>query len=49
MLPMTNRGKTLSSITLNGSVSVSFTTKTIKGVSYAFFDAAPGTYAAEYA
>ena len=49
MLPMTNRGKTLPSITLNGSVSVSFTTKTIKGVSYAFFDADPGTYAATYA
>ncbi|WP_053226918.1 LamG-like jellyroll fold domain-containing protein [Solirubrobacter soli] len=49
MLPMTNRGKTLQSITLNGSVNVSFTTKTIKGVSYAFFDADPGTYAAQYA
>jgi hypothetical protein len=49
MLPMTNRGKTLQSITLNGSVNVSFTTKTIKGVSYAFFDADPGTYAAKYA
>ena len=48
MVPMSSGTRTLQSITLNGSVSVPFTTRTIKGISYAFFDAATGTYAAKY-
>jgi hypothetical protein len=48
MLPITAGSRTLQSITLNGSIPVAFTTRTIKGISYAFFDAASGTYATKY-
>jgi hypothetical protein len=48
MLPITAGSRTLQTITLNGSISVPFTTRTIKGIDYAFFDAANGTYAADY-
>lgn len=48
MLPTKAGPRTLQAITVNGSVSVPFTTRTIKGITYAFFDAATGTYAAAY-
>jgi concanavalin A-like lectin/glucanase superfamily protein/Big-like domain-containing protein/fibronectin type III domain protein len=48
MVPMKAGTRTLSTITLNGNVNVPFTTRTIKGISYAMFDAATGTYAARY-
>jgi hypothetical protein len=48
MVPMQAGTRTLSTITLNGNVNVPFTTRTIKGIAYAFFDAATGTYAATY-
>jgi chitodextrinase len=48
MLPTQAGTRTLQAITLNGNVNVSFTTRTIKGITYAFFDAATGTYAAAY-
>jgi Concanavalin A-like lectin/glucanases superfamily/Bacterial Ig-like domain/Bacterial Ig domain len=48
MLPIKAGTRTLQSITLNGGISVPFTTRTIKGVAYGFFDAASGTYAAQY-
>jgi hypothetical protein len=48
MLPMSSAdGSSLTSITRGGS-NVSFTTATIKGVSYALFDAAGGNYTAIY-
>jgi fibronectin type 3 domain-containing protein len=47
LLPMQAAAGTLSSLTRGGS-SVSFTTQTIKGISYAVFNAAAGTYAATY-
>ena len=48
MLPTKAGSRTLQAITVNGSVSVPFNTRTIKGITYAFFDAATGTYAAAY-
>jgi hypothetical protein len=48
MLPTEGPSGTLRSITLNGSPS-QITTQIIKGVSYAMFDAAPGSYQATYA
>jgi hypothetical protein len=47
MLPTTSAAGTLQTLK-RGAASVSFTTKTIKGVSYAFFDAASGGYTAHY-
>ena len=47
MLPTSGRTGTLSSITSGGN-SVSFTTQTIKGISYAVFNAATGSYLAVY-
>jgi hypothetical protein len=47
MLPTTANGKTLTSIS-RGGTNVPFTTQTIKGISYAFFDAAAGGYSATY-
>jgi chitodextrinase len=48
MLPTNAGTRTLDTITMNGNISVPFTTRTIKGVSYAFFDAASGNYEAKY-
>ena len=48
MLPTQSGTRTLQSVTLNGSVTVPFTTRTIKGISYAFFDAQTGNYSAVY-
>jgi hypothetical protein len=47
MLPTTANGKTLTSIS-RGGTNVPFTTQTIKGIGYAFFDAAAGGYSATY-
>jgi hypothetical protein len=47
MLPTTVNGKTLSQITFGGS-PVSFSTQTIKGITYAVFPAAGGAYQATY-
>ena len=47
MLPTTGPSGTLSSLTSGGN-TVSFTTQTIKGVSYAVFNAATGSYLAVY-
>jgi hypothetical protein len=47
MLPVASVGKTLSSITRGGS-PVFYTTQTIKGIQYAVFAAAAGSYAATY-
>ncbi len=47
MLPTTGPSGTLSSITMSGN-PVSFTTQTIKGISYAMFNAASGSYQAVY-
>jgi hypothetical protein len=47
MLPMSVAVGSLTSITINGN-PVSFTVQTIKGVDYAFFSAAVGTYRATY-
>ena len=47
MLPISSPAGNLTSITLGGS-AVSFTTQTIKGVQYAFFTAAAGSYVAQY-
>ncbi len=47
MLPVQAGAKTLTALTRGGS-AVSTTTKTIKGVAYAFFNATPGTYSATY-
>jgi hypothetical protein len=47
MLPTSSAAGTLQTLQRNGS-AVAFTTKTVKGVSYAFFNAASGTYAAHY-
>ena len=47
MLPTTTPSGTLSSISLGGN-PVAFTTQTIKGISYAMFTAATGTYQAVY-
>jgi hypothetical protein len=48
MLPTQGPSGTLATITSNGA-SVPFTTQTIKGIPYAFFGAATGTYTATYA
>jgi hypothetical protein len=47
MLPATSTAGTLTGLTRNGT-SVSFTVQTIKGVAYAVFTAAPGTWEARY-
>ena len=47
MLPLTGPTGALSSITLSGS-PVSFTVQTIKGITYAVFNAASGSYQAVY-
>ena len=47
MLPTTGPTGTLSSITMSGN-PVSFTTQTIKGISYAMFNATSGSYQAVY-
>jgi hypothetical protein len=47
MLPLQSGGRTLTTLTLNGA-PVSFTSQTIKGVQWATFPAAPGTYSATY-
>jgi hypothetical protein len=47
MVPSTAGALTLKSLTLNGAPA-SFTTQTIKGVSYAFVTVAPGQYKATY-
>jgi hypothetical protein len=47
MVPIQSSAGTLQTLQRNGN-GVSFTTRTVKGVSYAFFDAATGTYAAHY-
>jgi Domain of unknown function (DUF4082)/Bacterial Ig-like domain/Bacterial Ig domain/Purple acid Phosphatase, N-terminal domain len=48
MLPLRSGNRTLNAITRGGS-GVSFTTETIKGVEYALFSAAAGSYSANYA
>jgi fibronectin type 3 domain-containing protein len=47
LLPVDGPSGTLTSLTLAGS-PVSYTLQTIKGISYAIFDAAPGSYHATY-
>ena len=47
MLPTKDARGTLTGLTL-GATTVSYQTQTIKGVEYAVFNAAPGTYAATY-
>jgi hypothetical protein len=48
MLPMVaDNGQQLSQITRNGGLTT-FTTETIKGIAYAFFEAQSGTYVATY-
>ncbi len=47
MLPIQDAGGTLSTLKLGGS-DVTKQTQTVKGVQYAVFDAAPGTYTATY-
>jgi hypothetical protein len=47
MLPMQSSGRTLTAISRGGN-SVFFTTQTIKGIHYAVFSAAAGTYVATY-
>jgi hypothetical protein len=48
MLPTSSTAGTLASITTGGN-PVSFTTETVKGISYAVFPASSGTYSAAYA
>src|SRR5262249_30254966 len=48
MVPAQARGGALAGISRDGS-PVSFTTQVIKGVAYAFFDGAAGSYTASYA
>ena len=48
MVPAAARGGALTAIARNGS-PVSYTSQVIKGVSYAFFDGAAGSYEATYA
>jgi ABC-type sugar transport system substrate-binding protein len=47
MLPVSGGGGTLTGLTRDGA-AVAFTKQTIKGIEYAFFDAAGGSYAAQY-
>ena len=48
MLPATSAAGPLTGLTRNGH-SATYTTQTINGIEYAFFDATAGTYAASYA
>ena len=48
LLPAATPAGTLASLTANGS-PVTFTTQTIKGITYAVFPAASGSYVATYA
>ncbi len=48
MLPTTSAAGALTGITLGG-IPVSYATQTIKGIDYAFFNAAAGSYEATYA
>ena len=48
MVPLLSAAGKLTGITQNGS-AVAYTTQRIKGVDYAFFSAAPGSYTAQYA
>ncbi len=48
MVPMSSTAGALGGLTRNGNPT-SYTTKTIKGVNYAFFTAQPGSYQATYA
>ena len=48
MLPIRSGTSTLQAITRDGSVGVPFTTQTIKGVAYGFFDGVSGSYSARY-
>jgi hypothetical protein len=48
MLPTSAGGSPLTALT-RGGVTVSFTKQTMKGIEYAIFSAAPGTYQASYA
>ena len=47
MVPTISTAGSLTAIVFNGG-SLSFTTQTIKGVQYAFFNASPGSYQARY-
>jgi hypothetical protein len=47
MLPTSSAGRTLAGITRDGS-PVSFTARTVKGITWATFPAVPGTYQATY-
>ncbi len=47
MLPMTSSAGRLSAIS-RGGTAVPFTTQTIKGIEYGFFDAVTGAYSATY-
>ena len=48
MLPIDAGTRTLQTITIKTNVDVPFTTRTIKGIVYAFFDATSGSYSASY-
>ena len=48
MLPLSSTAGTLASPTMNGN-SVAFTARTVKGIAYAVFPAATGSYVATYA
>ena len=48
MVPATANGGTIATLTRDGS-PIAFARRQVKGVDYAFFDAAGGTYAATYA
>jgi hypothetical protein len=48
MLPLTSTSGTLTSLTAGGN-PVAFTTRTVKGIAYAVFPAATGSYVATYA
>ncbi|MDX1995676.1 MAG: malectin domain-containing carbohydrate-binding protein, partial [bacterium] len=47
MVPVQSASANLTGLTRNGN-NVTYTTRTIKGVQYAFFDGTPGSYAASY-
>lgn len=47
MVPVNASSGTLTGITLNGA-PVTYTSEVIKGINYAFFDAAPGNFIANY-
>src|SRR5437660_1720899 len=48
MVPTASSGGSLTGISLNGS-PIAFTTQTVKGIQYAFFNASVGSYQATYA